>query len=200
VIILSQGSSSEASQQFKCEVCGRIFNDQNELDDHTKSVHTSYVASQNQSARGMSSSSSSSSARWSGQGVNYSSENTQTGNENKKETSTTSGEGSSRTWDEATKEELKTMDQQKVEGTENSGGSDREMSSAYREQTGRGGETAVRGEEQVRQAAQNEVKCQHCGQIFASQADLDRHNKNIHGIDTESDMGKRGQPQETTAT
>jgi len=196
---LPQGASSETSQQFKCDVCGQVFGSQNELDDHYKSVHTSRVASQSQSARGMSSSSSSSAARWSGQATEHQNDQ-DTATENKKETATTSGEGSSRTWDEATKEELKSMEQPKVESAPDTGGSDREMSSAYREQSGGGGETAVRGEEKSRQSAQNQFKCQHCGQVFASQNDLNKHNKNIHGIDTESDMGKRGQPQETTAT
>ncbi len=194
MIILSQGTSSETSQQFKCDVCGQVFGSQNELDDHYKSVHTSRIASQSQSARGMSSSSSSSSARWSGQATEH-----QSNQDTKKETSVTEGEGSSRTWKDATEDELKSMEQPKVETADTEGGSDREMSSAYREQSGRGGETAVR-EEKTRQSAQNQYKCQHCGQVFASQNDLNKHNKNIHGIDTESDMGKRGQPQESTAT
>lgn len=194
--ILSQGTSSETSQQFKCDICGQVFNSQKDLDEHYKSIHTSQVASQIQATRGMSSTSGSSAARWSGQATEHQEEA-----ETRKDTSTIEGEGSSRTWKEATEEVMKSMEKPQVETTGTEGVSDREMASAYREQGGRGEETALHGEGNMSKetAVQDQYKCQHCGQVFANQTDLDKHMKNIHGIDTESDIGKRGQPQESMA-
>lgn len=195
---MSQGAS-RTSQQYKCDVCGQIFSSQSDLDDHYKSVHTMRTAMQDQSASGMSSTSASSAARWAGQGVSYHEEaGTDASTERKKDASVTSGEGSSRTWKEATKEEMKTMETPRVETSGNTGSSSRDMSRTYSEGPGRGGETAVRGEDQLQQGSaqnqasmQSQYKCQRCGQVFASQNDLTRHNKNIHGIDTESDMSRR---------
>lgn len=167
--------TSKTSQQYRCDVCGQICNSQTELDEHYKSKHTERATTRNQSTQERGTSGTATAARWSGQGVEYSSD---TNAGNTEETSVKGGEGSSRTWREATEDELKDMGERG--NVKEEGGSDRAMPIAYGEKTGERAEKETNEE----QKTQSQFKCRHCGQIFTSQSDIDRHNKNIHGIES----------------
>jgi uncharacterized C2H2 Zn-finger protein len=162
------------SPQNKCEVCGQTFSNQNELNDHCKTVHKMEApAQQSQSGSG----SSSSGSKWSGQGTENQ-RDMKAGNQNNIDTKTKESEenkasmnsgsmGSQRTQREATKEEAGSMN--KGNETSSTQSSERDIGS--------------------QKQMQNQYKCQRCGQILSNQNDLNQHNKSAHNIEP-AEMGK----------
>jgi len=173
-----------ASQQNKCEVCGQTFSNQNELNNHCKTVHKMEApAQQSQSGSG----SSSSGSKWSGQGTENQ-RDMKAGNQNNIDTKTKESEenkasmnsgsmGSQRTQREATKEEV---------GSINKGN---ETSSTQ------SGERDTGSPKQMR----NQYKCQRCSQLLSSQNDLNERNKKVHNIEPDK-MGKEPEAKKSTPT
>ena len=173
-----------ASEQNKCEVCGQTFSNQNELNDHCKTVHKMEApAQQSQGGSG----SSSSGSKWSGQGTENQ-RDMKAGNQNNIDAKTKESEenkasvnsgsmGSQRTQREATKEEAGSMN--KGNGTSST----------------QSGERDTGPSKQMR----NQYKCQRCGQLFSSKNDLNEHNKKVHNIEPDK-MGKEPEAKKSTPT